>query len=448
MAQSQQFLEDFQLKMDRLAQIRRDLQASVQFKEQFTNDLKVRLGDINNKISQLSGLINELKNKATDLETRVNTNVASIDAKDSELQQLKDQITALTNEKDTLASTLKQQQDATNTEMARLQGLIDKSETKLREVTQQKEVASNELQALQTELQSKGDQQSAHAEAIKQLTEQSQKSLQDQEVLLMKKITESDEKIAQLEKQISDKENQLIEQQKAIEVATGQAQTSAQGLQQQIDDLKVENQGLIDRIVAATQAINEANDELQNIVDTVPNAKTKEEVDALLNEITQQIDLSIVNIGRATQGQDQRLPPPPTNIDSTLLPPRPPAIDPDTKITFKDGTSLKFGDILKMLQTKVEQTKGLRSKVDGSDASIRYRKALKVLRELSDVSQVPDALQQSGVTVKNDKIMGGRRTRKITKITKTRKNRKQKGGFLYKSSTKRKSIRSSRVRNL
>jgi len=424
MAQSQQFLEDFQLKMDRLAQIRRDLQASVQFKEQFTNDLKVRLGDINNKIGQLSGLINELKTKATDLETRVNTNVASIGDKDRELQQLKDQITALTNEKDTLTSTVTQQQEATKTEMANLQTKIDEYEAKLRELTQQKELADNELQALKTELQGKGEQQSAHAEAIKQLTEQSQKSLQEQEAQLMKKITESDENIAQFEQQIRDKDIQLIEQQKAIEAATGQAQTSAQGLQQQIDSLKLENQGLIDRIIAATQAINEANDELQNIVNTVPNAKSKEEVDALLNEITRQIELSIQNIGRAAQGQ------PPANAN-------PIKIDDATNITLRDiGTqgdvTIPFGKLTEMVANKVSQIKN-------ESASKKYRDALNQLRQITDVSQVQDVLSRNGVSFKNNVIMGGR---------KTRKNRKQKGGFLYKSSTKRKSIRSSRIRNL
>ena len=303
---AQNFLDDFQSKMDRLAQIRRDLQASVQFKEQFTNDLKVRLGDINNKIKQLSGLINELKTKATDLETQVNTNMSSIGNKDAELQQLKDQITSLTNEKEALVSTTAQQQESTKTEMARLQGLIDESEAKLREVTQQKEVAENESQALKSELQSKGDQQTAHAEAIKQLTEESQKSLQEQGDKLMQKIIDCEEKIAGFQQQIKDKDIELAQKQKAIDDATGQAQTSAQGLQQQIDALKLENQNLIDRIIAATQAINEANDELQNIANTVPNATTKQEVDTLLNEITQQLELSIQNISRAAQGQPQR----------------------------------------------------------------------------------------------------------------------------------------------
>lgn len=51
MDQSQQFLEDFQQKMDRLANIRRQLQASVQFKTQFTDELKSKLGEINGKLN-------------------------------------------------------------------------------------------------------------------------------------------------------------------------------------------------------------------------------------------------------------------------------------------------------------------------------------------------------------------------------------------------------------
>ncbi|MEN9781943.1 MAG: hypothetical protein RL208_93 [Pseudomonadota bacterium] len=417
---AQNFLDDFQSKMDRLAQIRRDLQASVQFKEQFTNDLKARLGEINNKIKQLSGLINELKTKATDLETQVNNNMSSIGSKDAELQQLKDQITALTNEKEALVSTAAQQQEATKTEMARLQGLIDESEAKLREVTQQKEVAENESQALKSELQSKGDQQTAHAEAIKQLTEQSQKSLQEQEAQLMQRINDCEGKLAGFEQQIKDKDIELAQKQKAIEEATGQAQTSAQGLQQQIDVLKLENQNLIDRIIAATQAINEANDELQNIVNTVPNAKTKEEVDALLNEITQQIELSIQNIGRAAQGQ-----------------PAKGNIKPDTNITIRDigsnnDVNMPFGQLIELVKNKVSQIKD-------ENASKKYRDTLNQLRQINDVSQIQNILKQNGVSFKNNIIMGGRKTRKI---------RKQKGGFLYKSNTKRKKIKSSQIRNV
>jgi len=176
------------------------------------------------------------------------------------------------------------------------------------------------------------------------------------------------------------------------------------------------------RIIA--KAINEANDELQNIVNTVPNAKSKEEVDALLNEITRQIELSIQNIGRAAQGQ------PPANAN-------PIKIDDATNLTLRDiGTqgdvTIPFGKLTEMVANKVSQIKN-------ETASKKYRDALNQLKQITDVSQVQDVLSRNGVSFKNNVIMGGR---------KTRKNRKQKGGFLYKSSTKRKSIRSSRIRNL
>jgi chromosome segregation ATPase len=428
MAQSQQFLDDFQVKMDRLAKIRRDIQSSVQFKEEFTNQLKARLGDINNKIKQLSGLINELKTKATDLETRLNTNVTSITDKEAELKKLNDQITVLTNEKNELVTKLAQQEETARTEMARLQGIIDQSEAKLRELSQQKETLENESQALKTELQNKGDQQSAHGEAIKELTEKSQKQLQEQEANLMKKITDCEGKISVLEQQIRDKEMEMAEKQKLMDDATGQAQTSAQGLQQEINALKLENDNLIQRIIAATQAINEANDELQNIVNTAPNAKTKEEVDILLNEITQQIEQSIENIGRAAQGQQ------PIPRGQPAATAKIPNIDPATNIKIMDiGTqsesTIPFGSLIDLISRKISQIKN-------ENESKKYKDALGQLRTITDVSQIPGILNSNGVRFKNNSIMGGR---------KTRKNRKQKGGFTYKPKSKRKRITSSKI---
>ena len=61
MAQSQ-FLNDFQAKMNKLTDVRRQLQVSIQSREAFTNELKTKLNDLNNRMRQLTELINQLKN--------------------------------------------------------------------------------------------------------------------------------------------------------------------------------------------------------------------------------------------------------------------------------------------------------------------------------------------------------------------------------------------------
>jgi len=403
-----QFLRDFKSKMDRLAEIRKNLQASVQFKEKFTNELKVRLGEINQTIIKLSGFITDLKTKATELEGQVTTNKTSIGTKEGELQQLKDQVAALTTERDNLTDQITQQNNNNLTKIAEKQKEIDEYEAKLRKLNQQKQVAEKEADEFENEL-SKIDP--TRAEAAKTAAEQWGESFKEEQNKLLEKISTTDTKITDLEKQISDKDIELAEKQKEIDEAKGQAQKLAQDLQKEIDDLKVENQKLIGRIIAATIAINEANDELQNMVNIVPNAQTKEDVDTLLKQITDQLEKSILNISSAAQGQ---LPPAVSQAQEQLVsqaqqPIMPPAVPTRQPL--------------------------LRSK---------------------SVNQIPkmqekSPLLRSQTARRPDWKLGGRKTRKITKTRKaikTRKIRKQKGGFIYKPNTKRKRIRTSQLRNV
>jgi exonuclease SbcC len=295
MAQSQ-FLNDFQNQMDRLTKIREQIQTSVQFKEKFTNDLKSRLVEINEKIVKLSVMINDLKTKASKLEDQVKTNTSSIGDKETELQKYKDLVSALTSEKAKLEQDAIQQQEENRRKIDELQAKINEYEANLRKLEEQKKISQLELGAFVTGSNSKGDSEQARAEAIKSATAEFQTMLENKEKELIEKIANYDAKIRDLEQQIKDKDAELTKSQEVINTEIGQAQTSAQGLQQQIEALTEENKNLTDRIIAATKAINQANDQLENIVNTVPNAKTKEEVDALLNEITQKLELSIQNI--------------------------------------------------------------------------------------------------------------------------------------------------------
>lgn len=416
---SQDFLVNFQEKMDKLTNIRRNIQSGIQFKEQFTNDLKAKLGEINQRLQELATLISNLKSKADNLETQIGTNTTSISDKERELQQLKDQITALNSEKENLIAKITQQESASKNQMDQQQAKIDAYEAELRDVKQKFDAQTSEINALREEMTKTGnDKDITHAENLKQLTEQSEKSLQEQEAQLMQKINDCESKIAGYEQQIKDKDTELEEKQKAIDEATGQAQTSAQGLQQQIDSLKAENEQLVQRLIAATEAISQAADDLQTLTDSAPNVQTKQDIDDLLNQITQQIEQSIQNIGRAAQGQTpvQRM-----------------NIQPATNITLQDissgnDVSLPFGSFIKMIANKASQIK---------NGPNKYKDALDKLKTINDPSQIENILNANNIAFKNNQIMGGR---------KTKKNRKQKGGFTYKSSIKRRSISSSNSR--
>jgi chromosome segregation ATPase len=418
MAAQPQFLIDFQEKMDKLTNIRRNIQVGIDFKTQFTNDLKTKLGEISQRLQELARLITDLKTKSDNLEIQVNTNTASISDKEHELQQLKDQIQTLSTERDTLTARLVKQEDDGRNLIATKQAEIDKYEADLRDVKQKLDAQTIQLNALREKMTKTGNEKDvAHSE---QLTEQSQKQLQEQEAQLIQRINECEAKIVGFEQQIKDKDTEIIAKQKAIDDATEAAQNAAQGLQKQIDDLKVENEMLGQKLMAATDAINQAADDLENLTNSGPNVKTKQEVDTLLNQITQQIEQSIQNIGSASQGH---LPAP---INSN--------IDRATNVTLLDignnsNVTMPFGSLIKMLASKSSQ---IRSGVN------KYKNVLDELKGITDVAQISDILRNNNVSVKNNQVMGGR---------KTKKNRKQKGGFTYKNSKRRSIISRSSLRS-
>lgn len=428
MSQSEKFLSDFQEKMNRLADIRRQLQASVEFKTQFTNDLKTKLGDINNKIRQLAGLINDLKTKADDLEKQVGTHTTSIGDKERQIGEINEQIATTTAEKDRITQEYTQHKDRTQAQINEQQAKIDEMEAQLQQVTEQLRVATQEKQsaqdkadALQRDMQASTDQKDRdHAEAIKQLTEQNQSQLAEQEKQLMQRINECEAKITGFEEQLRNKDAEHQQTRQQLDENQNQSQGQVAELQRQIDILTRENEEIVQRLVAATQAINEANDELEAIVNSVPNAQTKQEVDALLNEITQQLEQSIQNISRAAQGQ------PPQGAQGGQ-------IDPNTNIEVS-GFNMTYGKIISELDRKAKQL--ARS---NPGAENKYNLALSKIRASGNPADVPQILTDYIVTIKagadgSGVVSGGRKTRK------NRKNKNQKGGFTYKINSKRKGM--------
>lgn len=422
MAQSQQFLDDFQEKMNRLADIRRNLQASIQFKQQFTDDLKTKLGEINGKVKQIAGLINNLKTKVDDLENQVGTNATSISDRERQIGEINQQIANTSAEKDRITQEFNDHKGRTQTQINEQQAKIDQLEEQLRQLTEhlrlaneQKESADNNLKALQADTQARGDEKDkAHAQALAQLAEENRQQLEQQQQQLTQRIDEADKQVTELQEQLRQKTAEYEQLQQQLGENQNQVQGRVAELQRQIDVLTQENQQLSQRLMSATQAINEANDELEVIVNSVPNAQTKQEVDALLNEITEQLEQSIQNISRAAQGQ----------------PLQGGQIDPNTNFQIS-GYNISYGQIFSQLNRKSSQ---LARTNPGSDN--KYKTAFTQIKASRDPANIPTILNNNGIIIKagpdgNGLISGGR---------KTRKNRKQKGGFTYKVGVKRRNI--------
>ena len=399
------FLTQFEDKMTKLNNVRANIQNSIQIKEAFASQLKTRLEEVKNRLQQLTGLINTLKTNANNLESQIGTNTTSISDKERELQQLREQVSILTTEKVNLTTKITQQENELKNQIAQKQNLIDTCEAQLREIKTKYESQTREVNALREEITKNGNEKDAvHAEQLRKLSEQSQKQLTDRENELLQKINDCDSKISSYEQQLKDKNVLLEQKQKEIDDAAMKTRTDAVKLQSEIDKLKSENEQLVKRLISATDAINQAADDLQLLMAEVPNAQTKQQIETLVDEINQQINQSIQNIGTVAEGQ--------YNIDTNFnnlmqlhsLP------DKAQYLTFIKN--IRSGQ----LQNDINQNINL--------AERGNKTAIDTLKRI---------LETNKILVNPPRNVGGKRRV-------THKNKKQKGGFVYSSSSKRKSI--------
>lgn len=89
MSLSPNFLDQFKTKMEALTNERSRVQQTIQDRQAFTDQLKQKLSQIYQRLQFLANLINQLKTKATTLETQVTSNNVDIIAKQQEIDNLK-----------------------------------------------------------------------------------------------------------------------------------------------------------------------------------------------------------------------------------------------------------------------------------------------------------------------------------------------------------------------
>ena len=418
---AQQFLDDFQEKMTKLNNVKRNAQASIAFKEQFTNELKGKLGQINQRIIDLATLVTQLKTTSDTLQTQVNTNNASVSGKDEQIQKLTQEIQALQAEKENMANQFNQEKQQMQAQMQQQQQKVDSLETQLREITQERDALKNEKAALQTELSSKTDTQVQHVEEINRLTQESEQRLKDQESQLNQKIQECEGKLNDLQNQLREKDEQYANAKQ--ECTNQQANTiqNVETLKKQVNELTTLNNTLLEKIKQASEAIDSAANELDAISNSVPNATTKQEIDKLLAEI----DDSIQNINKAVQGQGQT-----QGVQTQGQAP----VAPNTPISLADLNSqqrvdINLRDLMDMLARKASQVRR-----NNPGAQNKYADAINQINSASSPNEISAIIMRNNISVKDGNVSGGKR--------KTKKNRKQKGGFTYKSTSRRRSITS------
>jgi chromosome segregation ATPase len=428
-----QFLTDFQKSLEGLIQVRQNIQESIKMRENFSNNLKLKLRQINDSLKDLAEKITNLKNLVGTLQNQVQTNTTSIDDKSQKVQELQKKISELESERELAINNFNQQKSDLEGKINEKEKEIDTLEEQLRNLTAQKNELENQKStlentknALKSELESKGEISGERAEQITMQSEESLQKFKQQQMELIKKIDECEAKLNSLEQQLRDKEAELDRINRANATEQNNSSQIAQKLQQQIDDLTKQNMDLIDRIIKATAIINEAIDDFNKILNGVPNAQTQKEV----NEILESIEASIANISRALQGQNV--------INSQQE---------QNVINSQQEQNINNNDIIKIQQvdgTPVEmQYAELINNITNKSRqgtfrfnNNKYLNALNDLKKITNINEVSAVLNKNNINFKNNVLYGG-----ITrKRRKTKKNKKQKGGFTYKINSKRKSI--------
>ena len=431
------FKQDFEQSLQRLAEINTAIDANLRGKQEFSARIIQRLSAINDKVKQLGDAIRALKEQLTNLQAQAAANNTHIEDIGTEVNGLRGQIAQLTDQRDKAVAELDQLKKQYQADVQDFQKRIDDCEEKLRQLTTQNAEITKQRNALQAELGQKGDLGAAHAEEIKKLTDQHTQELQqkDEQLRLQQEANNAaikklqDEiaaKEAELNNTITDVGNNATQLQAQIDQLTREKQekdNQIAQLQGEITALQTENQDLVNRIIAATQAISDATIRLRDLND--PASFNEAELDAKFQEL----EASVQQISNAIQGN-----PVANNQASGNLAAGQNRLPPDTQINFK-GQNLTLGLIRNQLGSKPQADR------NNNNRPSKYALALRGVNNANTPEEVLQALTSSGVDAKNGSIYGGKKTKKNKKV------RKQKGGYTYKLNSKRRSISTSSSRS-
>lgn len=415
MAQTPDFLQKFQTSMDKLSNINAIIQKNIQDKQNFSSMIINNLSEINKKIRSLADAIKGLKSQVDDLKNQVNNNSTGISDKESQIKDLQTQISQLNTDKQALVEQYNTLKDKTVTDAADKQKTIDNYEAQIQKLTSDNDAMSKQVEALNNELSGKGDMSAKHAEELQKQAADFQQKMNDQITQnqakidsLTKSIEEKDQQINTLQQELQKAKDETASHIQTITDTQNQSTSSISQLQQQVETLKQQNNDLIQRIINATQAINEA---IQNL-DTLSNNDVDQKNAKDIDNTFAAIEASIQEISAAIQGQNQ-----PKQTNTVTFPPTTPVV--------VSGQQIQLGEAIDGLKRKASQI---------SDPNNKYAKTLSAIYAATNIDEINQALRN--VEYKNGKITGG-------KSKKNKKVKKQKGGFKYNEFTKRKSLTSS-----
>ena len=403
--------------------------SNIQSKREFSTTVIDGLTAINQRIMELANDIRQLKDELAGLQNQVDGNNGQIENNNARLRELEAQNAQLTTQRDAAVAELDQLKQQYMADTQDFQRRIDECEGQLRQLTEQLTTITAERDALRNELNAKGDLANEHATQLQQLSADHEQQLKAQEEDCNRRLQELQAQIQPLRDEIAKKDaeiasltlelaNNSSELQRRIDQLTAQNTLNEERIAQInriADELQAENRELIALIIQATESIRNAIGRLGEFNDPASfDIAGRDRILAEINTSIENIRILINERGVANppaqEAQEAQVAGPPSNI-----------------VNFQ-GVQFTIPDLLEQLRAKAKQVPIDRTTGQPS----KYVVALEAIQNGTPPEQ---ALAGASISAKNGKIMGGK--------TKKRKHKKQRGGFTYKNNAKRISFTSS-----
>jgi DNA repair exonuclease SbcCD ATPase subunit len=422
---STDFLGNFNNSISKLASITKNVQSNLDSRKQFTANLIDKLRAVNQKIRELAKGISGLKNDVKKLQDQLNVNVGAINDNSAQINDLKEQITKLESEKQQLIAQFSNLKAQVDKDKAAAQQRIDACEQSLRKVTDERNALKTQIDALNADAATKGNQ---HAEVIDKMTQDFNNQLTAKETSLKNRESELINEIQDREAKIKDCDEQLRQAKDNLALAEHSIKSGEQTYVDQINNLKLENSklsGLNDnlknKIIAATTAIIDASNGLEALMNSEPMTSQADIDNAL-----QEIERSLVEISNSIQGTGASASSSSASsaVSSSKLP--------GTTVINFGGKTFTLQELLWQLRLKDQKIK--------NDPDNKYARSIQIIRNANSPEEVVGILSRENVSLTSSGYIRGGKTRKggKNKIKKI-----YKGGFIYKSNKKRRSLSTS-----
>ena len=458
------FLTNFENSLNKLDKLKDNIADRFRNQDNFSNEILSQLTEINNKVKELSKKINELKESIDVLQNQINQIDSVIEGLNQDNAILNRQMEQLKNDKSRLLSDneeIRRKQNA-------LQQQIDEYEERIATLTSENTTTQSEIDSLKSANESLSQQYSTDRDVQKQ---EFAKEMREQQELHMRQLTDNQEafteeiknlvsKVEECQLQINDLESEKANREAEMSTINSQMtskETEINGYTNRIIELERTNEDLMNRIVSATAVIERSIEALDNLTREIPNIKTQTDIRNLFSQINESIDginvlLQPSNIRARAEPEiaAREAPGSPSFSRSGTQPVSFSENEPEEKqevstnlvsdIEFNvSGQKLTLVQLQQLVRQKLQT---IRNK--NSEFAKKLRGILDLNDKIESMTTIQSKIDNFGIQIKQDgTIVGGKTRRKNKKynvISKTKKGIKQKGGFVWNTHSKRKTI--------